>query len=136
MWVYVENVGNIYSEGENETNKPEAMGMISYLAKGNNDIRNTPIITVTHPIIEIGLRGSLKISQENSTTATYPKLTIGYAILSLTRERAISQDNALIPKTKSPNRTNGFNNAVSSFNGASPGLDILPTFVIPSFSSI
>ena len=100
------------------------------------DIRTTPIITVTHPKTEIGLNGSLKISHEKITTATYPKLTIGYAILSLTRERAISHTSALSAKTKSPARTNGLVNAVNNFNGVSLGLDILPTFVIPSFSSI
>ncbi len=100
------------------------------------DMRNTPRITVAHPISETNLSGSLKINHESITTAAYPKLTIGYAILSLTLERTISHDNALIPKIKSPERTKGFIKAVSNFDGTDSMLDILPTFIIPYLSNI
>jgi hypothetical protein len=100
------------------------------------DIRKTPRDTVIHPAIVIGFTGSLKMSHDRNTIIIYPKLTIGYAVLSLTRERTTSHDNALTPKTARPPRTNGFANAESSIDGAFPGLEILPTLIIPYFNNI
>jgi len=99
-------------------------------------MRNTPIITTAQPTSETNFSGSLKISHERITTAAYPKLTIGYAILSLTLERTINHDNALIPNTKSPKRTKGFIKAVNNFDGTDSIPDILPTFIIPYLSNI
>jgi hypothetical protein len=99
------------------------------------EMRNTPSAIARHPIIVIEVMDSLNMSHEKNTVTTYPKLTIGYAMLRLTRERTTSHDNALIPKTAKPAITIGFNSAVKSMDGALVILDILPTFIIPCFSS-
>lgn len=97
-------------------------------------MRNTPSAIARHPIMVIEVMDSLNMSHEKNTVTTYPKLTIGYAMLSLTRERTMSHDNALIPKIAKPVITIGFNRAVRSIDGALVILDILPTFIIPCFS--
>ncbi len=50
-----------------------------------------------------------------------------------TRDRTISHDTALIPKTARPAKTNGLDMAVRSMVGAFVRLDISPTLVIPCF---
>ena len=98
-------------------------------------MRNTPSAIARHPIMVMEVIDSLNMSHEKNTVTTYPKLTIGYAMLRLTRERTTSHDNALIPKIAKPAITMGLISAFRSIDGALVILDILPTFIIPCFSS-
>jgi hypothetical protein len=99
------------------------------------EMRNTPTAMVRHPTTVTGFTDSSNISHEKKTTATYPKLTMGYAMLSLTRESTTSHDRALIPKMARPDRTIGFSSALRIMDGALARLDTLPTFTIPSFNN-
>ena len=98
-------------------------------------MRKTPVAMLKHPTIVINVTGSLNMSHEKNTVTIYPKLTIGYAMLRLTRESTTSQNKALIPKIARPVRTKGVHNAVRTIDGASASLDIFPTLVMPCFNN-
>ena len=99
------------------------------------EIKKTPSTIRTQPMVVVGLTGSFNNSQEKVITNTYPKLTMGYAMLSLTLDRAVSQSSVLPKNVPKPKRTMGFMNARRSMEGALERLDIRPTCVIPRFSN-
>ena len=79
---------------------------------------------------------SLNSIHENRIDNTYPELNIGYAILSLTRDRITSQTRVVKPYIAIPLRIYGFKNACASLPIASRKLLIRPIVFIPYLNRI
>ncbi len=79
---------------------------------------------------------SLNSTPEKRIDNTYPELNIGYAILSLTRDKITSQTRVVKPYIAIPLRIWGFRNACISFPTASLKLLIRPIVFMPCLNRI